>query len=766
MKQFKNIIGALLINIILINHIYAQENLNVRLLGEMHNFVDQSYDVALSGDFAYISSGMASGLRVLDISDPSSPYEVGQSINNDTCFEVPVWMTNKIEVSGNFVYMLYFDGTWSFKNFRLYIYDVKDPSNPVQRGYITLPDKCTDLFINGNYAFISSQNWNGFNGLKIIDVTDPDQPYIIGSISSSGMPNNIFVKDNIVYIADNNSVILFDVSDPTSPVELGNYIPENELPLIHKVLVQGNYIFIIDATYGLRVLDASDYENIEEAGSFPHNQSDVFYSDILIEENLLYFLQSGDNSGKQMIILDVSNYEFPVVLSSFQLPENIWFSGFDYSNGCACIAAGQEGLMIFEISSSESIREVFIYDPHELSSGLAVYGNHAFISTSINDLVIYDITNPLSPIEINSIEYPDSPIKQISVWDNLLFVPGVVNDLYPGISVLDVSDPVNPREIVYWESFPDGSGLPFYVELYENYAYVSCAIGGVEVYNIEQIGQPVFLGSWSLWDPMVNQGFSVTNTRINWPYLYAPDRAHGLYVLDISDPSAIVEVASCQTPGEAMNIDISENNMYIYLADFNKGLRIIDVSNPLIPFEVGFYEENLIRTTNVAVKGDTVYVSDGGETGLFVFDVSDPTAPLKIGYHKTPGAYAINLKVENGLIHLLEYTSYEIMQFSGDPTGIENKQKADIINDGEKISVFPNPVRREAKIVFNLTEIGFAEIDLYNMNGQKLFTLFNEYLTPGNYSHIFSAKDLESGVYMLQLKANSNIYSYKIIVAK
>lgn len=132
--------GKFFISLLLISKVsevaLAQDSLNIRMLGEVHPFVQQSYDVALSGNFAYVASGMASGLRVLDLSDPSTPFEVGYSINCDPCSEVPIWMADRVRVKGDYAYVLYFDGTFSALNYRLYVYDISNPSTPEQMGYI------------------------------------------------------------------------------------------------------------------------------------------------------------------------------------------------------------------------------------------------------------------------------------------------------------------------------------------------------------------------------------------------------------------------------------------------------------------------------------------------------------------------------------------------------------------------------------------------------------------------------------------------------
>ena len=63
---------------------FAQDSLNISMLGEVHNFVEEAYDVSLSDNYAYLSSGLNSGIRVLDLSNPAAPFEVGfaRSVNN------------------------------------------------------------------------------------------------------------------------------------------------------------------------------------------------------------------------------------------------------------------------------------------------------------------------------------------------------------------------------------------------------------------------------------------------------------------------------------------------------------------------------------------------------------------------------------------------------------------------------------------------------------------------------------------------------------
>ena len=755
--RFRQFIVSLLLISKICGDAIAQDSLNVRILGEVHHFVQQSYDVAMSGNYAYIASGVASGIRVLDLSDPTTPFEVGYSINCDPCPEVPIWMADRIRVSGDYAYVLYFDGVTSKTHYRLYVYDMSDPITPQQMGYICLPDNCTSQFVEGDYVYITAFEFDGFSGVKVIDVSDPMQPIEAGSFGTPGMPQEVYVTDDIAYVADNNALVIYDVADPGSPKELGSYSPEGETVLFHHVAVQGNYVYIIDSEFGIRILDATDFSNIKEVDSIPHDQTDAVFSRIEISDKRAYYLQEGDNMEKKLIILDVSNPTAPVEIGSHDMPGYWWFHGFDYYDGYACVAAGDEGLRVVDVSNPDSIMDVGFYDPFELPFGLAVSKDFAFISISSdsNNLLIYNVSDPSSPTEVNSLSFEGRPFW-ISVWENYLYVPGVEIDLVSGVSVLDISDPTEPVNIAYWPC-PGGFGVPLSVERYENYAFVALAYGGVQIYDVSEVDQPIALGSWTLWDPISNQGFGVRNVKVSWPYLFVPDEAYGLYVLDVSDPTNIIEVASHSTPENAWWVDISPDKNYLYLSDFTGGLRIFDVSNPLAPVEVGFYKENLEYVTHVLVGGDSVYITDGQGIGLHVLDVSDPTAPTEVAYHRTPGAYALDVSLANGLVYVLDRTHFEIFEIAD---GIP------VVVDYRIHSIYPNPFNSKVEIVFDLPEACHVLLQVYNINGQKVQTLVNAPFVAGRHTHVFQATNLTSGIYILRLDANGHTHSQKLTMVK
>ncbi len=744
----------------------AQDSMNVRMLGEVHGFVQQAHDVAMAGNFAYVASGSASGLRILDLSDPTLPVEAAYAINNDACTGVETWSADKVRVLGDYAYVLYYSGVWAGTNYRLYIYDVSNPSVPSQLGYICLPDLCTDLFIEGNYVYVAVCNFN-FNGIKIIDVSNPVQPFEAGSFQTTGMLQSIYVTDNTAYIAVNSALLIYDVTDPGSPAQLGRYAPEVGTALIQHVAVQGKYVCIADAELGLRILDVSDFSRITEVASIPHNKPDVYYSHIMISDDLIYFMQNNDTSSNMLVIVDISVPALPYEVGSYIVSSISSFTGFDYKNGYACIAAVSSGVIVLDVSNTSSIKEVGSYRPHATAFGLSVTGGYAFISVSADseNLLVYDIQNPSSPTEVHSISIGGRPFW-ISVYGNFLYIPGMEVDLNAGVCVMDISDPTNLTEIAFWQLPHEYSGVPLNVELYNNYAFVATGYGGVQIYDVSRIDQPVALGSWTLFDPITNPAFGVRNVKVSWPYLFVPDEASGLHVLDVSDPTDIVEVASHPSSGSAWWVDISHNAAFVYLADMSGGLRILDVSNPLAPREIGSYTENIERATHVTVCGDSVYLSDSGQFGLHVIDVSDPAAPVEVVYHSTPGAHAQGITVANNLVYVIEKTHFEIFEIYGQSTGTEDIDAAPALLDYRINSVYPNPFNMTTKIVFELAKTGHATLEIFNSVGQKVQTLLDGYCQAGRHTYIFRANELSSGFYMLRLKVNGVVDAHRLILMK
>ena len=95
----------------------------------------------------YIVAGQA-GLRVIDVSEPSNPHEVG--------FYYTHGGARDVDVSGNYAYVAAMDSG-------LRVIDISDPTNPQEVGLYAAPGKSISVYVSDGYAYMAS----GYGGLQI-----------------------------------------------------------------------------------------------------------------------------------------------------------------------------------------------------------------------------------------------------------------------------------------------------------------------------------------------------------------------------------------------------------------------------------------------------------------------------------------------------------------------------------------------------------------------------------------------------------------------
>ena len=84
---------------------------------------------------------------------------------------------------------------------------------------------------------------------------------------------------------------------------------------------------------------------------------------------------------------------------------------------------------------------------------------------------------------------------------------------------------------------------------------------------------------------------------------------------------------------------------------------------------------------------------------------------------------------------------------------------------------YPNPFNPETSISFSLKESGQVIVDIYNIRGQKLKTLLNEYREAGNHCVVWNGRDddnqrVASGVYLYKMRNGKFISTKKMILMK
>lgn len=79
---------------------------------------------------------------------------------------------------------------------------------------------------------------------------------------------------------------------------------------------------------------------------------------------------------------------------------------------------------------------------------------------------------------------------------------------------------------------------------------------------------------------------------------------------------------------------------------------------------------------------------------------------------------------------------------------------------------YPNPFNGSTNIDFNAAVDGKATLKIYDAVGREIKTLYNSYVTKGNYHLYFNLNTLASGVYFYRLELNGHLLTKKMILNK
>lgn len=79
---------------------------------------------------------------------------------------------------------------------------------------------------------------------------------------------------------------------------------------------------------------------------------------------------------------------------------------------------------------------------------------------------------------------------------------------------------------------------------------------------------------------------------------------------------------------------------------------------------------------------------------------------------------------------------------------------------------YPNPFNPSTNITFELAEDGNTSLQLYDISGRLIYSIFNGFIEAGYHSYKFSAINLPSGTYFYSLQTQSGTISKKLVILK
>ncbi|MEA1895077.1 MAG: choice-of-anchor U domain-containing protein [Euryarchaeota archaeon] len=542
-----------------------------------------TYDVAVSGNYAYIGQGQ--DLVVLDVSSPDSPVELGRVVTSG--------VVRGVTISGDYAYVA--EGRNG-----LVIVDIADKVAPMLAGSYNTEGHARGVAVSGDYVYVADCN----NGLVIVDVTDKSAPSLAGSYDTAGSAWDVAVSGDYAYVADfNNGLVIVDVSSKSAPSLAGSYDTAGWSTL--SVAISGDYAYVADWDNSLMILDITDKAAPTLTGSYDIGPA----RGVAVSGDYAY-IADGSNG---LVIVDVSSKSAPTLAGSYDTAGSAY--GVAVSGDYAYVADYYSGLVIVDVSSKSAPSLAGSYDTagwYTLS--VAISGDYAYVADCNNGLVIVDVSSKSAPTLAGSYGTAGFYTQGVAVSGDYVYVADCNN----GLVIVDVSSKSAPTLAGSYDTTEfDARG----VAVSGDYAYVADGSNGLVIVDVSSKSAPTLAGSYG------TAGFYTQGVAVSGDYVYVADCNNGLVIVDVTDKSAPSLAGSYDTAGWAYGVALSGD--YAYVADWDNGLVIVDVTDKSAPSLAGSYD-TAGSARGVAVSGDYAYIADY-TNGLVILhmDASGAT-PLEI----------------------------------------------------------------------------------------------------------------------------------------
>ncbi|MBI5215551.1 MAG: hypothetical protein HY960_07335 [Ignavibacteriae bacterium] len=507
-----------------------------------------------------------------------------------------------------------------------------------------------------NYAFIG--NGPTFHAL---DVSNPTTPTIIGEYLTDGIIIDLKIKNNIAYLCIGNNLLLVDISIPSNPSKLS------------EIYING------------------------------------FTTNVAFGDSLVYVATWGGT----LFVVDASEPSSPQIKKTIGASSNLFW----------CIAAKGDyvyvsdlewwGTRAINVVHPESVFVTFGYD-----LGLSAYvidtllfiGGYGYINT-------YSISNPSAPVLVNTLDSPSGAITGMTSKDSIVYAVtdagsvyaidittpdslvvrgslqggkifgtapldiAVGNELYVtrsnGLQIVDILLPDSLEQL----SFFPTSGDAEKVTVSGNKAYLACGYAGLWIIDISDVLRPVALGNINtggfMTDVLVSGNYAYT---VNYPF-YENDTTDGVWIIDIQNPqmpnivSHYIGINRYSGNSGPNSLAISGTTLFMTQVATTQNdystLELININQPTHPLRAGVYDNNNSAITyHVSVLDSFAYLAIGNR-GLKIIDWHSSSNLQEIG---TVLNFAIGVGSKDSLMFAFSppvFTVFNVSNpFSPDTLGI------------------------------------------------------------------------------------------------
>jgi len=682
------------------------------------------------------------------------------------------------------------DYAYGIDEMGVFVYDIMNPADPVFVHRILTTGMTRDVLVSDGIIYLRD---SGEMLIYSAPDTYDDNPLLLSRVP---FENTIYlsfltmtlVENILYYTTDGLEMRYLDVQDPENPVDLG--IVELTDNVVYDMIYEEGYLLVLEsmgqfasrfAAFDMSIPDEPEFVSgldLEHGAVGVTYEGGIAY--VLVEEDTYEY-----HADPYLHLIDIADIQTPELLATYEVP-------VDWSPPYAGRPIVENGLVWFGTINNiydpveGGLRAIDVSNPdniHQIGHWVDYYSEHLTLDGDnifLDRMRVLDISDVDQPELIAEIDIPDGRVEGVACNGDLVYVM----DGGPGLRFFDIEIPLEPELISTFDE-------PYMstITLIDSIAFISINTMFADAYDVSDPFDPIRLSQIEAHGArpiLVEPNHIITQSGdIN--------TQHGiLNIADVYNPEIVgtFDLGIRMTDGERHG-----DYFYAVCSDFIGIVDVSDLSNPLI---VGNHPVEPEGYWDIEIDGQTAYLLSEWES-LLAIDISNPTDPITIDSYQLYGSdiYPLNhLHTANGYAYVSNYSTFEIANiqdpenmntvgFIDLPTRTHDFDIADngyvylagtkalyILDISEALGVgefnsdpsqlptafsvlpaYPNPFNASTVISVALPTPSNLSVNAFNVNGQRVMSLFDGYQTAGSHNFTLDASSLASGVYFVRASA-------------
>ncbi len=510
--------------------------------------------------------------------------------------------------------------------------------NAVNGNFLQSP--FTHVIIEDNVMFFTDQH--GFN---VYNVSDPSNPVKMGNTPVPGKTSNFTIAGNHAYVCVDFGIAIINIADTNSPqvihVEFLDYRP-------YKIIIDEGHAFVA-GNDGVRSYSLPNPDELVFLQNLYIQPGNILFAGIEKYGNYIFYVNQVN-----LHVVDVSNPASMIAGMNISLsPGGSCWGNLAIKDNYLLVVSTQR-LRIFDLANPAEPSLVYndlpashtIYD-------IVVEDDYAIVNHNSNQRwTILDITDPANPVSL----YENTSPMMYGIYslgalkNNILHILDNRQENFDGYTMhlVDVSTPTAPLPISTIESEPGKTkGVSVFEKEGNKYALVAqnhtlgsgIGAGGLKIININDPANPQMISELEL----PNSTIAVEAGTGNYAFVVMATYQFPNWNLSVG----LINISNINNPFLSNIQPIGNNNSLVYhnnLSYFEGKLYAVSRSHLRI-----FAEENgeLIQLGNTTVYGQSgtgvyannpgyVYVT-AGNAGFLLYNVTNPASPFMVNFINTTG---------------------------------------------------------------------------------------------------------------------------------